>query len=267
MFRFDEDTRLEPRGDGVAQGRVSAGWSIGANPNGGYLTALAVAGLRAALPTHPDPLSVTVHFLRPGVQDTACELRAALVRSGRTLSTVRATLTQSGEDRLEILATMGELGDGGDAQLAIAPPRLPPPDACVPRSAAAQGVTLSILDRLDIRLDPDEAAAGAARRAQVTGWVRLRDGRAPDPLACLLFADAFPPAVFGLLGAVGWVPTVSLTVDLRRRPAPGWMRARFHCSDLVDGRLIEDGALWDAQGRLVAQSRQLALLRTPSSPA
>ena len=67
--------------------------------------------------------------------------------------------------------------------------------------------------------------------------------------------------MFGLLGMVGWVPTIELTVHVRRRPSPGWMLGRFTANDLVDGRLIEDGALWDAAGNLVAQCRQLSLVR------
>jgi len=48
---------------------------------------------------------------------------------------------------------------------------------------------------------------------------------------------------------------------VRRRPAPGWVLGQFRTTDLADGRMIEDGWLWDSEGRLVAQSRQLALLR------
>ena len=101
----------------------------------------------------------------------------------------------------------------------------------------------------------------------MSGWIRFRDGRAPDTLAALLFADAFPPSVFGLLGMVGWVPTVELTVHVRRRPAPGWMLGQFRTHDLSDGRMIEDGALWDSQGQLVVQSRQLGLVRFADSKA
>jgi hypothetical protein len=43
------------------------------------------------------------------------------------------------------------------------------------------------------------------------------------------------------------------------------MLARFSTMDLADGRLIEDGLLWDARGRLVVQSRQLALVRLPAA--
>ena len=266
-FEFDHDVRVAPAGEAAWHGHVSPGWNIGANPNGGYLLAIAGAALRAALPAHPDPLSVTAHYLKPGVPGADCRVSLQLLRGGRTLSTVRASLVQDGATRLELLAAMGDLGTAAADTPALLPPppAMPPPEACVPRSPGEQGVPLPIVDRLDIRLHPEASRAGSAGRARVGGWIRFRDGREPDPLAALLFVDAFPPAVFGLLGAVGWVPTVELTVQLRARPAPGWMLASFETTDLLDGRLIEDGMLWDATGRLVAQSRQLALVRLPGA--
>ena len=272
MSHFDNDTRvnpLAPTGDGLDgaaafSGHVDSAWNIGANPNGGYLLALAAQALRQITPAQPDPLSISVHYLRPGLAGQPCRIDTQLLRSGRTLSTVRATLVQGGSARLEVLAAMGDLGAPETAApplLTRPMPDMPPPEACPGRSAPAQGVALAILDRLDIRLHPDEAAPGAARQARVSGWIRFADGRAPDALACLLMADAFPPAVFGLLGMVGWVPTIELTVHLRRRPAPGWLLGQFWSHDLSDGRVVEDGALWDSSGQLVVQSRQLALVR------
>ena len=271
MSAFDDDTRLQslPAGDATGddaafEGRVQPAWNIGANPNGGYLLALAARALALASPAQPDALSITVHYLRPGLAGEPCRIDTQRRRSGRTLSTLRATLQQQGQARLELLAAMGTLAAPASAPpplLTLPVPQMPPPERCLPRSAPAQGVALPILQRLDIRLHPDEARPGGAGRARVTGWIRFSDGRAPDALACLLFADAFPPAVFGLLGMVGWVPTIELTVQLRGHPAPGWMIGRFETHDLADGRLIEDGALWDSRGQLVAQSRQLALLR------
>lgn len=267
MSTFDDHTRLHTAGDSRFTGRVDPSWNIGTNPNGGYLLSLAVAALRQAAPQHPDPLSVTVHYLRPGLADQPCTVDAQVVRSGRTLTTGRATLTQEGGARIEVLAALGDLsvsaasGAASPPGLTIAAPDMPPPDRCVARSGDEQGVDLPIMQRLDIRLHPDEARAGAVGRAQVSGWIRFRDDRPPDTLASLLFVDAFPPSVFGLLGMVGWVPTVELTVHLRRRPAPGWMLGQFRTHDMLDGRIIEDGVLWDANGDLIAQSRQLALVR------
>ena len=77
-----------------------------------------------------------------------------------------------------------------------------------------------------------------------------------------LFSDAFPPSLFAKFGRVGWVPTIELTVHARRRPTDGWCQARFECDDLVGGRMIETGTLWDSVGRVVARSRQLGLLLT-----
>ena len=276
MSDFDDETRVSPLvsqpdspgGAASFSGRVHPAWNIGANPNGGYLLALAAQALRQCTPAQPDPLSITVHYLRPGLAGQACLIHTQLLRRGRTLSTARATLVQDGGARLEVLAAMGNLGEpaaGAPAPLTMARPDMPPPEACPGRSASAQGVGLPILDRLDIRLHPAEAVPGAAGAARVSGWIRLADGRAPDAMACLLMADAFPPAVFGLLGMVGWVPTIELTVQLRRRPVPGWLLGRFRSQDLRDGRVIEDGALWDASGQLVLQSRQLALVRCCTS--
>ncbi|MBU6270206.1 MAG: thioesterase family protein [Betaproteobacteria bacterium] len=260
-FRYDEEIRTTPSGEHTWDGRVHAAWNIGTNPNGGYLLSLAADALRQACPGHPDPLSITVHYLRPGVPDTDCRIRTQRLRAGRTLSTARATLEQQGEARIEVLAAMGDLAGADQPVLVPPPPVLPPPEQCEPRTGEAQSLMLPILQRLDIRLAPEEAVPGKAGRPQVTGWIRFRDGREPDPMACLLFADTFPPSVMGLLGNVGWVPTVELTVQVRHRPAPGWMLGQFRTLDFSDGRIIEDGALWDSTGRLVAQARQLALVR------
>lgn len=268
MSQFDDETRVvpiaEPTGtdDITFGGQVHPSWNIGANPNGGYLLALAAQAVRQRAAQHPDPLSISVHYLRPGLAGQPCRIRTRMLRSGRTLSTLGATLEQDGSARLELLAAMGNLGEpAGAAELTLPMPEIPPPEACRARSGVDQGVELPILQRLDVRLHPDEAQPGEAGRASISGWIRFVDGREPDTIACLLMADAFPPAVFGLLGLVGWVPTIELTVHVRRRPAPGWVLGRFRCRDSSGGRLIEDGALWDSTGQLVARSRQLALLR------
>ena len=264
MSQFDDDTRVEPLGEGAYAGHVQPAWNIGAHPNGGYLLALAAQALRQCVRAHPDPLSITAHYLRPGLAGEPCRIDTQLLRSGRTLGTARATLIQQGSARLELLAAMGLLAQPAAAAplLTMPLPQMPPPEACPGRSAPAQGVALPILQRLDVRLHPEDAVPGAAGRARLRGWIRFTDGRAPDPLACLLMADAFPPSVFGLLGMVGWVPTIELTVHLRRRAAPGWLLGQFETQDLNDGRMVEDGALWDSDGHLVLQSRQLALVRT-----
>ena len=92
--------------------------------------------------------------------------------------------------------------------------------------------------------------------AEVNGWVRLVD-RDLDAVAVPLFMDSLPPAVFGAQG-VGLAPTLELTVHWRSRPHTRWHAADFRTRFLLGGYMEEDGLLWGEDGRLVAQSRQLA---------
>ena len=117
--------------------------------------------------------------------------------------------------------------------------------------------------RAEIRLVTGQEVF-SERRANGTGefhgWVAHRDGSDPDVIAMLMFADAGPPPVLTAFGPVSWVPTVELTVHVRRRPAPGWIQGQFETQDLGDGRMIESGMLWDSTGALVAQVRQIQLV-------
>lgn len=261
--QFLQDTSLAAAGEGLWHGQVVSHWNIGDNPNGGYLVAIVLGAISQLTPEHPDPLSVTTHFLRPGVPDGACDVQVELVRRGRTLTTARARLVQEGKARLEVIAAFGDLAvakSDSSPKVTLAAPTLPPPSACPERSGEAQGVALPLLDRVEIRVNPEDTAIGGSGRAEISGWIRLRDQTPTNTIAAVTFADAFPPALFGLLGVIGWVPTIELTVHVRRKPATPWLMGRFVTDDLQGARMIESGALWDETGALVAQSRQLGLL-------
>jgi len=259
---FETETAITPSGDGRWTAHISPAWNINDNANGGYLLtpALRAAQERAG---HPDPLTVTTHFFRPGRGDRSAEITAEVLKAGRTMSTATATLVQEGKPRLTLMAGFGdvEAATTHDAGWSIAMPDLAPPDDCVDRTALVQGVTVALNDRNEIRVDPRSLAAGDHDGpTEMLGWARFRDGTEPTALALPFFADAFPPTVFSRLGAIGWVPTLELTVHVRRRPAPGWLACQVWTDDLHNGRLVESVRIWDSTGELVAQGRQLGLL-------
>jgi acyl-CoA thioesterase len=117
------------------------------------------------------------------------------------------------------------------------------------------------MGKVEVRLHPGlagfEPLPGAPR---VTGWFRFRDREPVDTLGLLVAVDAFPPTAFFADLPIAWVPTLELTTHVRARPAPGWFACSFSTRFISGGFLEEDGEVWDATGRLVAQSRQLALL-------
>jgi acyl-CoA thioesterase len=235
---------------------LDAGWSIGGKPNGGYLMAvLARAAVDAV--DRPHPLAVSGHFLRPPSGGPA-EVRIEVVKAGRTASTVRATLWQDDKACLDTLVTAGELGGGPVDYAAVERPEMPSPEEC--RSRADAPFHVELLDHVDVLLDPATAPFPDQNGVpMIQGWMRFRDGADADELALTLAVDAMPPTVFHL-SKFGWAPTVELTFLLRGAPAPGWLAFRAQATLVADGWFDEEALVWDSTGRLVAQSRQLALL-------
>ena len=258
MSEFDDATVVEP--DGACE--IHDGWDINGNANGGYLMALAANGMRA-ISGRPDPVSITGHYLSPGVAGPA-SLEGTLVKSGRRFATVTARLHRGGAPLMHLVGAFGDLSSakGGYEHMAVGPPELPPFAECVARDTQQGPVTIGLMRRLHVRLHPEHAGFVHDQRtgvAEIAGWLAFIDDRPIDTLALLLICDAFPPAVFHLDMPAGWVPTVEYTVHVRAVPAPGPVRCVFRSQFVSGGFLSEDGEVWDSKGRLVAQSRQLGL--------
>jgi hypothetical protein len=264
MYGFDHDTAVKTAGaHNRSSAHIGAGYNIGAVPNGGYVLAIAARAICLGL-RRADPLTVTGHYLAPTTPGQA-ELRLDLAPDARRLATGSAVLVQDGTERVRALATCSDLARHQGASWTDARmPDVAPFADCVPAADYAPA-PMPFHDVVDVRLDPAYAQwnAGGADTAELRGWLAFRDGRPADTLALLLFADAMPPPVFRVLGPLGWVPTLELTVHLRARPAPGPVAGVFRTRHLTSGLLEEDGTLWDSTGRLVALSRQLALVREP----
>jgi hypothetical protein len=265
---FDDATAMAGSNDDAGHGRYTGelfdGWDIRGNANGGYLLALVVRAMIAAS-GRPHPISVTAHYLAPGKPGPVVAT-TDVVKIGKRFVTVTAALV--GADGREIIRVLGTFGDvlaaAGDPEFVHREmPVVPPFDQCVPRMADPSGVPFGLMDRLKTRLDPscvmvDDGPKGGV--AEMKGWFAFADDRPSDPLALMLAADAFPPAVFHLDLPPGWVPTLELTVQVRDVPAPGPLLGAFMTRSVTNGLFEEDGELWDSRGRLVALSRQLALV-------
>lgn len=256
---FADDVALAPAGGGDFAGEIRPRWNVGTAPNGGYLMAMAANAMLTAS-GRPDPLSVTAHYAsppEPGPVTVATET----VRAGRRYATLAARMLQGEHERVRLLGAVGDLDTmTGPTHVDATPPEVEPPERCVPVASWRPGEPLpEFLQRYDLRLPQPVVGSSDDQALRVAGWIRFSDGAPPSVLALLAFCDAFPPSILEV-GNVGWVPTIELTVHVRARPAPGWVMGAFRTRVLVDGLLEEDGELWGADGRLLAQSRQLALV-------
>ncbi|WP_167760928.1 thioesterase family protein [Geodermatophilus sp. DF01-2] len=260
---FDATTAVTRSDGGGLAADLDPGWDVGPGVlNGGYLLAVVARAALVESP-HAHPVALSASFLRatgPG--------RAALAvtpgPAGRTLAHSAVVLAGADGPTLSVQVTTATLTDEPPAYSAAPPPEASPVERCVwpvdDGTVVHPMPEVGLRKRVETRLDPATAGWATGRPGHepvMRGWVRLADGRDPDPLALLLFADVLPPTSWAM-GRFGWAPTVQLQVLVRALPAPGWCLAESRASEIAGGWLDEDYRIWDATGRLVAQSRQLA---------
>ena len=118
------------------------------------------------------------------------------------------------------------------------------------------------MDNVENRMHPSTRflTHAVGDESEVRGYIRFADGREPDVWSLPFFVDASAPSIFEVLEQRSWVPTIELTVHVRAVPAPGWLRLIMRSRFIQDGFFEEEGELWDSQDRLVAVSRQLAMV-------
>jgi acyl-CoA thioesterase len=262
---FEQDTVVTPAGDGVWHTTISDRWAVPRGPNGGYIAALILRTLEAAV-DDPEraPRSLTLHYLRPPVAGEAAQIHVTVERAGRTLTSLSARLVQDG--RTMVLALAAFAGDFAAAiDYEALPPDVGPPPAELHTVPVAPGVPEIALRIAGAPVFGAGALAGG-EEALAGGWLRLAEPRVADAAALAFYADAWLPAPFVRLTAPVPAPTIDLTIHFRTRlPHPGMgpddpVLARFSSSTSHGGFFEEDGAIWAPDGTLLAQSRQLALL-------
>jgi acyl-CoA thioesterase len=259
---FDDATSVTPAGDGAYAGAVADGWNTPRGPLGGYVMAIVLRGMQAAVADDArQPRSFTVHFLRPP-HPGPVTIRPTIERTGRTLTTVTARLEQDGK---LIALGLGAFSTPWESPLLDdAPiPRVEPPDderppARLPDRDDAPPFT----EKLTMQWRFGDPPFTGSAHGETGGWLALREPRPVDALAVCVLADAWFPAPWPRLQALAPAPTVDLTVHFRA-PLPlddVPLLGRFRSTLVRDGFFEEDGELWTPDGTLVAQSRQLGLL-------
>lgn len=264
ISRFERDTAVSPAGDGRYEATIDPSWWILRGPNGGYLAAIVARAVVAEVAEPEQRLrSLTLHYLRAPVEGP-CQVDVTVERRGRTLTSVTFRLLQ--EDVVHIVGVAATAADRSGPEFGDLPmPDVAPPvDPTPPQPEAPAGAPDIPMRRhyeMQTRLGPDRYTGETSDQALTGGWIRFADASPIDDIALAAIADAWAPAVFSRVVEPLGVPTVDLTIHFRDRPTgePGWTFARFRSQHAAAGYVEEDGELWSADGRLLAQSRQLAV--------
>lgn len=258
---FASDTAVAPLGGARYRGRAPGAWFGPIAPNGGFLAALVLRAITAELDAADrEPRSLTVHFLRPpaeGELDVALQVE----RTGRTASTVSARVEQGGRLVAIVLCTFTQRYEGAAEWAPPVPEVPPPPEVAV---AGMEGAP-RMFGQMELRpLYGGQAFAGAGfDDAVVGGWLRPRVAHPIDHPLLAFLSDAWWPSAFSRLEKPSPAPTLDLTIHFRGVLPQGeheYVLGRYESRAAIAGVFEEDGELWSEDGRLLAQSRQIALV-------
>lgn len=261
---FERDTAVEPRGEGRYSINLSERWWIGRGPNGGYVAALVLRAMTAAVAGRdhgPLPArSLTVHFLRP--PDTGpAEVEVTVEHAGHVTCFLSSRLIQGGEVKAKAMAVFSGEREGPAFDRSEMPDVPPPEDLEEWDTEQAPVAVFGRYRAKLIRGIPGEAG----EKADTMGWIRLRDDQPVDPVLAAAVLDVWYPAPFTVFRELPFAPTLEYTVHFPRvLPIPGepdWNVIRLTAEEGTEGHFSEDAELWSRDGRLLAKARQMALLR------
>ena len=247
-------------------GELNAHWTIGPKVHGGAMLALCANAARTAYGDGRQPVAVSASFLSapdPG----PLRLRAVPRKRGRRVSVVDVELSQRERIAVHAVVTLGEPDHRSGAPLLSVNPVVSlmtpePPPGLAP---IGPGHPMEHIVHLAHGCDIRPALRTLAPRSDggppvIEMWVRPRDA-APDVLFALLCGDVSAPVTMAI-NRPGWAPTVQLTAYLRGIPADGWLRVICTTTEIGRDWFDEDHLVVDCLGRIVVQTRQLAMVPT-----
>jgi len=250
----------------VYEGELNKIWTIGPKVHGGAMVALCANAARTAHDGPVEPVAVSASFLwapDPGPMRLVTSMR----KRGRRISVVDVELTQGDRTAVHAVVTLGEPEHlvppliSANPAVGLMDPE-PPGDVLPIAPGHRLSGLVNLAEGCEVRtLTSTLGISTDGRPPVIQNWVRPR-GVAPDVLFALMCGDISAPVSFAV-DRTGWAPTVQLTAYLRGLPADGWLRVVCTCVQIGQDWFDEDHTVVDSAGRIVVQSRQLAMVPAP----
>ncbi len=253
---------------GERRGEIDATWAQGPGAHGGLVAAILARAVQADAPRDQSLVTLTVSFCAPSTPGPAI-VRTEIVRTGRNVSTLRASLERDGVTLSTALATVARRRPSTLAFDTLAMPTVPPPEEVPdgPEEHYVPAFTRAFAFRQC--LGPVPFSGGS--EARVGGWCRIEEDGVPidAPLACALL-DAWPPAA--VARSPGWCPVASIEIGYHffaplphpSEDARPWLFYEAYARHVSSGLADETAVLWSRDGHPLATARQLIAIFPPS---
>lgn len=280
MFARDTAVEHDPERAGRYQALLSDHWNAPFVPQGGLVSAITARAMELELDAPTQRLRSLTTVFAAQVSQGQIEIDASVLRRGRSMSQVTATLRNVDADAGHTsVAVFGGPRDGFEFT-DLTYPDVPPPEECPsfrePAPAEFPPIPMTFWEHVEGRpaighAPWDDYEPTTSERAY---WYRfdeppmLDDGRL-DPLALVTLCDTMPGAVSERMGPgfPMWIPpSADFTVHLLGDARSEWILARNRARHAGDGYASVEMELWDPAGRLVAYATQMMFFTFPDGP-
>ena len=261
--QFENSIAIDRSDENLFSMTPSKDYFVGNTPHGGYLTAVMQKAISLSMP-HPHLINSNTLFL-DRTEPREISIKVEKIRESRGSSVGQVSLIQ--DDKLRCMMT-GICSDfhymNGVNDLETLPPKIfnEERDSFISLNFdnKEEGITPSFIKQTlcEIAIKhawwlKNEDDLGEAR---CSGFISMGD-EIPDQFVLSFYSDFFPPVVMNKYGPLGWVPTLSLTTNIRQLPTTSELFMDVKAKDLNKGFFEQDCQIWDLNKNLVATSRQL----------
>ena len=262
--QFENSIIIDKSDENIFSMTPSKDYFVGNTPHGGYLTAVMQKALSLSMP-HPHVINSNTLYL-DRTEPKEISIHVDKIRESRGSSVGRVSLMQ--DEKLRCMMT-GICSDfnymNGVNDLETLPPNIfnEKRDLFISLNFdnKQEGFTPSFIKqtKCDIAkkhawwLKNENDLGGEARCA---GFISMGE-EIPNQFVLSFYSDFFPPVVMNKYGPLGWVPTLSLTTNIRQLPTTSELFMDVIAKDINKGFFEQDCQIWDLNKNLVATSRQL----------
>ena len=262
--QFENSIAIDRLDENLFSMTPSKDYFVGNTPHGGYLTAVMQKAISLSMP-HPHLINSNTLYL-DRTEPREISIKVEKIRESRGSSVGQVSLIQ--DDKLRCMMT-GICSDfhymKGVNDLETHPPKIfnEERDSFISLNFdnKEEGITPSFIKQTHCEIAIKHAwwlknEGDLGDEARCSGFISMGD-EIPDQFVLSFYSDFFPPVVMNKYGPLGWVPTLSLTTNIRQLPTTSELFMDVKAKDLNKGFFEQDCQIWDLNKNLVATSRQL----------
>ena len=262
--QFENSIIIDKSDENIFSMTPSKDYFVGNTPHGGYLTAVMQKALSLSMP-HPHVINSNTLYL-DRTEPKEISIHVDQIRESRGSSVGRVSLIQ--DEKLRCMMT-GICSDfnymNGVNDLETLPPNIfnEKRDLFISLNFdnKQEGFTPSFIKQTKCDIAKKHAwwlknENDLGDEARCAGFISMGE-EIPNQFVLSFYSDFFPPVVMNKYGPLGWVPTLSLTTNIRQLPTTSELFMDVIAKDLNKGFFEQDCQIWDLNKNLVATSRQL----------